>query len=566
MLLICASCLCRVTREICGLCRYGTVHYTAAIRWPIIFGKHFRQGAAMGLWDFYFIAKLFLYFGHYIGFHPWLNLIFAALLFVPLPDIYGRLKRLKLARQVIAVPAGIALFYYDTWLPPISRVFTQASELEGFSLAYLTELAGRFFNPLVTGGLVLLFIIYFFAAKKIRISSVVFLVMLAPLFSIGQGKPPPDMATAVATSVSGPPTNASLNSQLNSFYSNEAGRTVAFSAPAKPDAPFDIIFVHVCSLSWDDLDFTKQRDNPLFKRFDIVFTNFSSAASYSGPAAIRLLRGSCGQPKHKALYDPASAQCLTLENLHQIGFERQLALNHDGHYGGFLDDVQNGGGLKVVPFDTKGLPPYLQSFDGSPVHDDYAVLSKWWEKRLKSPTERVALFYNTISLHDGNYYSGHRTNSMEIYPQRLTRLLEDMDRFFSVLQASGRRAVVVFVAEHGASIRGDKMQIAGLREIPSPRISTVPVGIKLIGLPDNPAGKILLISKPSSYLAVSQLLANFITITPFGKSSLSMDDYVRDLPATEFVAENEDVVVMRRDKKYYIHSKDADWVEYDTSE
>jgi hypothetical protein len=94
----------------------------------------------------------------------------------------------------------------------------------------------------------------------------------------------------------------------------------------------------------------------------------------------------------------------------------------------------------------------------------------------------------------------------------------------------------------------------------------VPVGIKLIGLPDNPAAKPLLISKPSSYLAVSQLLANFIAITPFGKSSLTMEDYARDLPATEFVAENEDVVVMHRDKKYYIHSKDAEWIEYDTAE
>lgn len=520
----------------------------------------------MGLWNFYFICKLFLYFGHYMGFHAWLNLVFAAVLTIPLPDNYKHLKRLKLFRQIIAVPAGIALFYYDTWLPPISRVFSQASQLEGFSLTYLTELVGRFINPLVVGGLVLLFVVYFFANKKLRISSFVFLAMLAPLFSIGQGKSPqPDAVTTVAATDTGPPTDASLNSQLNSFYQNEAGRVVSFTAPSKSDAPFDIIFVQVCSLSWDDIDFSKQNDNPFFKHFNIVFTNFNSAASYSGPAAIRLLRGSCGQPKHKSLYDPAPAQCLTFDNLQQIGFEPRLAMNHDGHYGGFLDDVRDRGGLKATPFNIKGLPSYLQSFDGSPVHEDFAVLSKWWEKRLQSPTKRVALFYNTISLHDGNYYPGHRTNSLEIYPQRLARLLEDMDRFFSVLQASGRRAVVVFVAEHGASVRGDKMQIAGLREIPSPRITLVPAGIKLIGLPDNPAAKPVLVSTPTSYLAISQLLANFIAISPFGKNSLSMEDYVRDLPATDFVSENEDVVVMRRDKQYYIHSKDSEWVNYDTS-
>jgi cellulose synthase operon protein YhjU len=240
-------------------------------------------------------------------------------------------------------------------------------------------------------------------------------------------------------------------------------------------------------------------------------------------------------------------------------------MNHDGHYGGFLDDVRERGGLKAHLFDTRGLAPYLQSFDGSPVHDDYAVLSNWWAARMKSHEGRVALFYNTISLHDGNYYSGHRSNSMEIYPARVGQLLKDMDRFFSVLQASGRKVVVVFVAEHGASVRGDKMQIAGLREIPTPRISTVPVGIKLIGLPDNPAAKPFLVTRPTSYLAISQLLANFITITPFGKNNLTMEDYTRDLPDTNFVAENSDVVVMRRDKRYYIHSKGVEWVEYDTS-
>ena len=524
----------------------------------------------MGLWDLYFITKLFLYFGHYMDFHVWLNLAFAVFLVVPIPEKFANRKRLQLYRQVVAVPTGIALFYHDTWLPPIARALSQASAVEGFSMTYLEELVQRFFNPLVVGALVLLYVVYFFAAKRIRISSIIFVVMLAPLFSFGHGKPrhDPGMADAngpAANASSGPPTSANLDAQLSSFYDEEGARVISYSAPPKSDAPFDIIVLQICSLSWDDLEFTKQRDNPLFKHFDIVFTNFSSAASYSGPAAIRLLRGSCGQPRHKSLYDPAPQLCMTFSDLSQIGYEEQLAMNHDGHYGGFLDDVRQRGGLKASPFDTKGLPPYLQSFDGSPVHEDFAVLSKWWNKRLQSPTPRVALFYNTISLHDGNYYSGHRSNSMEIYPARLDTLLKDMDRFFSVLQASGRRVVVVFVAEHGASVRGDKMQIAGLREIPTPRISTVPVGIKLIGLPDNPAAKPLLIDKPTSYLAVSQLLANFLTITPFGKNNLSMEDYTRDLPETNFVAENEDVVVMRRGKDYYIHSKGEDWIEYDTS-
>jgi len=522
----------------------------------------------MGVWDLYFITKLILYFDQHIGFHPWLNLAFAVFLAAPIPDRYPNRKRLKLLRQVIAVPAGISLFYYDSWLPSIMRALSQTSAMGGFSGTYLLELAQRFFNPKVVGILLLSYAIYFVASKRIRVSSVVFAAMLVPLLSFGHDKtqPLPQGTVAAANPLSGPPTDANLNAQLSAFYAGEAARAVSFSPPPGSDEPFDVLILQICSLSWDDLDFTKQRDNPLFSRFNIVFTNFSSGASYSGPAAIRLLRGSCGQPRHKQLYDEPLQQCLTFGNLSRIGFQEQLAMNHNGQYGGFLDDLRVRGGLTAPLFENKNLPPYLQSFDGSPVYEDFPVLSKWWDARLKLRAPRVALFYNTISLHDGNYFPGHRSNSMEIYPTRLETLLKDLDRFFSVLQASGRRAVVVVVAEHGASVRGDKMQIAGMREIPTPRISTVPVGIKLIGLPDKPGTKPYLVSKPSSYLALNQLLANFITVSPFAKTSLTMADYAGDLPETNFVAENEDVVVMRRGKRYFIHSKGEDWVEYDASE
>ncbi|MEO7621885.1 MAG: cellulose biosynthesis protein BcsG [Gallionella sp.] len=543
--------------------------------------SQFLMDIRMGIWNFYFIAKLFLYFGHYIGFHVLLNFLFAVSLALPIPY-----RRVQLLRQMLAVPLGIALFYYDTWLPPISRVIAQSAQLEGFNLAYLMELIGRFISLPVVAGLASLFVVYFFARKKLRVSSFVFLAMLIPLLPVSV-KPPatynagienktaltvpnkrlPSTASTDDSSsdnLSSTPTDAELTTTLNSFYRNEAARSVSFSAPASTDAPFDIVFLQICSLSWDDLKFTQEQDNSLFKRFNIVFTNFNSSASYSGPAAIRLLRGSCGQQKHSRLYDPVAPQCQTFNDLLPIGFELQLAMNHDGKYGGFLADVRERGGLKAALFDTKGVPAYLQSFDGSPVHDDYAVLSKWWEKRLQMPTERVALYYNSISLHDGNRYPGNgSSNSMETYHQRESRLLSDIDRFFTELQASGRRVVVVFIPEHGASIRGDRMQIAGLREIPSPRISTVPVGIKLIGMAGNPAAPPLIVAKPTSYLAISQLLSDFIRSTPFGKNSLNLEDYVSNLQSTKFVAENEDVVVMRSNRQYFIHSKDAEWVEYD---
>lgn len=521
----------------------------------------------MGIWDLYFVTKLFLYFGHYMGFHVFANLAFALFLFIPVQQ-----ARLKILRLALAVPIGVALFYHDTWLPPFSGLIAQAPQLQAFDSAYLIELLGRFINFPIVAALAVLYVAYFFARKKLRTSPFVVLAMLVPLLPITTQPSAVSAITAPSTlpasagnQASGPATDEKLADSLQSFYKYETSRVTSFTPPGKTDVPFDIIFLHICSLSRDDLDFVKETDNPLFKRFDIVFTNFNAAATYSGPSIIRLLRGSCGQQQHGRLYDPVNAQCQTFNALQQIGFEPQLALNHDGQYGNLLADIRERGGLQATPFDNKGVPPYLKSFDGTAVSADYDVLSKWLSNRLTLPAERVALYYNSISLHDGNQYAGKRyTSSMEIYPPRLKKLLDDLDRFFSQLNASGRRAVVVFVPEHGASIRGDKMQIAGMREIPSPLIGIVPVGIKLVGIAEDAAAQPLIVSQPTSHLAVARLLSDLVRLNPFGVSQLKLEEIVRDLPSTEYVAENEDIIVMRRNNQYYLRAKNAAWVEYDS--
>ncbi len=47
---------------------------------------------------------------------------------------------------------------------------------------------------------------------------------------------------------------------------------------------------------------------------DIMFDSFNSATAYSGPAAIRLLRASCGQLSHHDLYQPVNQQCYLFDN------------------------------------------------------------------------------------------------------------------------------------------------------------------------------------------------------------------------------------------------------------
>ncbi|MDD5180135.1 MAG: cellulose biosynthesis protein BcsG [Gallionellaceae bacterium] len=527
----------------------------------------------MGPWNFYFIAKLFLYFGHYIDFHVVANLVFAALLAVPL-----RLSWLRQTRLVLAAPTGAALLYHDTWLPSFSRLVTQVPKLEEFDLSYLVELLGRVISIQVVVAIILLYIVYYFAEKKIRVTPFVFVGIMLPLLPapafVGGDSAAPAQTNDQVSSPNlsnkslNPPTSAELSGALDSFYDEEAARYVSFTPPEKKDAPFDIVFLHICSLSWDDLNFAKEQNNPLFKKFNIVFTNFNAVASYSGPAVDRVLQGSCGQPSEGQLQN-ASSQCQTFDRLRQVGFEPQLTMNHDGHFENFLTDVKEKGGIKTPPLDKKGVPYYLVGFDGSFIYDDYATLAKWWKKRLDNPSERVALYYNTISLHDGNHYLGEQhlnyqlTNSRRTYHSRLNKLIGDLDHFFSQLEASGRRVIVVFIPEHGAATRGDRMQIPGMREIPTPEITLVPVGVKLIGMAGNSATGQLVVSKPTSYLAVTQLLSDFVKRSPFGASGLEV--YTRNLPVTEFVAENDKTKIMRYGDQYFIRNDKTEWEKYISS-
>ncbi|MGM3367036.1 cellulose biosynthesis protein BcsG, partial [Escherichia coli] len=83
------------------------------------------------------------------------------------------------------------------------------------------------------------------------------------------------------------------------------------------------IILNICSLAWSDLDEVGLRQNNLLDHMDVVFDDFNSATAYSGPAAIRLLRASCGQTSHTALFDPVPAECQLFSNLQRLGFQSE---------------------------------------------------------------------------------------------------------------------------------------------------------------------------------------------------------------------------------------------------
>jgi len=526
---------------------------------------------SLGIWNVYFLTKFFLYWKQYIGFHVLENLAFAAFLLMPVRSATGRILR-----QLLALPVGIALFYHDSWLPPVERLFSQATNLQGFSLSYLAELAGRFIDIRILAILVLIWAGTQILSHYLRIGTLVITALIAMLIwdtLEQQGLPLPatttfaantqgDMQTPRAVSDA---TREPLNTALEGFYRQEAKQQVSFPAPAPDSVPFDLLFLHVCSLSWDDLELTGLTSHPLFDRFDLLFTNFNSASSYSGPATVRLLRATCGQPSHHDLYQSAPAHCYLFENLGQAGFVPQLAMNHDGHFDGFLEVVRERGKLKASLLPLDDIAIAQRSFDDSPIHGDLAVLGHWLEQRQQDEKPRVAAYYNSISLHDGNRLvasPGSELNSLESYPLRLRQLLDDLEQFLYQVEASGRRMVLVLVPEHGAAIRGDRMQIAGLREIPSPAITHVPVAIKIIGPGLERQGDQLRIDDPVSYLSISHIIERLLQEDTFDGKEYDPARLVADLPRTDFVAENEGTVVMRHDGRYHLRLKGEEWTDY----
>ena len=255
-------------------------------------------------------------------------------------------------------------------------------------------------------------------------------------------------------------------------------------------------------------------------------------------------------------------------NLEKVGYQTAALLNHDGVYEEFAHALEQLGGLAGKLQSNQGAPVHMQNFDGSPIYNDHALLAQWWKKRSTDrSTGPVALYYNTISLHDGNRVPGMASrNSLETFKPRLVQLLADFDRFISELEASGRPVVVMLVPEHGASLRGDKIQMSGMREIPGPRITLVPAAVKLVGMKASeaspPPGP-LVVNQPMSYLGLYTLLGDLIRDNPYASSARPLAERLATPVTTPFVSENADVIVMRTiDGKYLMRSGNGEWVPY----
>lgn len=527
-----------------------TVTLPVLARWP-----------GLGAWNLYFLAKFLLVALGMLDFQALPNLLFAAFLLIPLPG-----KWLRIARQLAALPIGIALFYQDTWLPPFSRLLAQPGVLD-FSWNYLLELLGRFINWNLMGALALLLVGYLYLRHWLRLSTLSLLglgwLAVGGLPSLGftAGQAPGTVTTSLAAQAQATAVadNATLDGWLEQFFASERERVTAFPAMNAEEQPFDLLVINICSLAWDDLSAVGLRDNPLLSRLDVVFDQFNSATSYSGPAAIRVLRASCGQSSHAGLYQSAPEQCLLFQNLARLGFQSNTLLNHSGRFDNFIGDITQQHmpqpGLRNTDF-----PRALVGFDGSPIASDLDVLRRWWGQRKGTPAEHVSLFYNSISLHDGNrIVTADGGTRVADYATRANRLFGELGTFLDELQRSGRRVVVAIVPEHGAALHGDRMQLSGMREIPTPSITHVPVGLKFIGMGQPARSEPLRVSAPTSYLALSELISR--VYAGLGQQQpLDVPSLLNDLPTTEQVAETSGAQVLNYQGRAYMRLQgQPDW-------
>lgn len=536
-----------------------------------------RNWRGLGGWNFYFLIKFALLWFGYLNFHALTNLVFLAWLLLPLPSM--RLHRL---RHWISVPIGFALFWHDTWLPGLESVLSQGTQVAGFSGAYLLDLFNRFINWQMLGAAFVMLVLYLFLAQWVRITVLVTLMLIwinviniaGPSVSLLPTKSAtPDVVLNNKTSTnnaaadknaldeSAPPTSENLTAYLNRFYQTEKQRVTKFPAALSPDSqPFDLLIINICSLAWSDIDAVQLRDHPLWKHFDILLNNYNSATGYSGPAGIRLLRASCGQTSHSDLYKPVEQQCYLFDNLAKLGFKEQLMMDHSGVFGNYLQELRDFGDIQAPLMSQAGVAPELTSFDGSPVYNDAQLMQRWLDDRMKSGDARTATFYNLIPLHDGTRELGSARSAP--YQPRAQVLFDQLDAFLTNLEKSGRRVLVMVVPEHGAAVVGDKMQMSGLRDIPSPSITHVPVGIRFVGMKAPHTGQPLTVNTPTSLQAVSELVSRVVDGQVFNAANVNMSVLTENLPQTPVVSENDNAVVMMYQGKPWIRLNGGDWVPY----
>ena len=535
-----------------------------------------RTYFGLGLWNAYFICKFALAYAGYLRLDLLLNAVFFLFVLIPVTG-----KWLNGLRQIAAIVLGIALLWSESWLPGPESIIANTSGIAGFSVNYVVQLAWDFINFRMVGWGVVIILAYYLLRDFVRVTTITALYMaflvVQPIFM----EPAPAVRTQPAMGADNTQkTPAAILSQAataqdpdavapteevenwyKTFLDYEKERMAQFpTGISAKDTPFDIIILNICSLSNDDLEAANLQNHRVFSRFNIRFDKFNSATSYSGPAALRLLTSACGQPSHDGLYDARRPDCEIMNRLDSLGFRQHLFLDHSGVYDNYLNTMRTQAGL-TAPFEKRKYPLKYMSFNNEEIADTLSVLRHWTRVMNRDKDKRSVSLFNFIALHDGNRLPLH--SRWEAFEPRAKTFLDSLNTFINELERGRRKVLLVVVPEHGAAVRGDKIQTPRLRDIPSRRITQVPVLVKFIGLKDLPKNQIH-VSGNSSYLALSTLIGRVIETNFFAKNSgaVPLETLVKDLPQTHMVSENGQAAVLEYKGRDYLKLNRGKWEPY----
>lgn len=522
----------------------------------------------LGVWNVYFIIAFALAAFGYIELNLLGNALLMAWLLLPVGP-----KWLRILRGTLGVAAAAVLLYSESWLPGVDSILANKGGIAGFSLLYMAEFALDFINVKMVGWGLLVFLGYFLVRRYVRVTFFTIVYFLGAVTMPWVQSILPERAPVVTADAGGQTNEAAAPAKTgkadakavgewyDAFLAYEHDRRARFpNGLSEKDTPFDILLLSICSVSNDDLAVSQLDQHPLFKEFNIRFDSFNAATAYSGPALLRLLNGACGQPSHSELYAERRPECEIMTRLGTLGYSQRLLMDHSGEYDNFLQSMRDKAGVTAT-LDNAKYPTRYMGFDDEEIADSLAVLRHWQRTQVKSKAGRTATLINFIALHDGNRLPGR--GRAEPFKPRAQEMFDNIRTFLRELERSGRKTMVVIVPEHGAAVRGDKIQVPRLRDIPTMRISRVPVMVKFVGLKGMPNEPIH-VTGNTSYLALTSLIGKTLETDYFSKDggTVPLEQLVHDLPQTNPVSENGTVQTLEYQGREYFRQNGGEWKPY----
>ena len=522
----------------------------------------------LGVWNVYFIIAFALAAFGYIELNLLGNALLMAWLLLPVGP-----KWLRILRGTLGVAAAAVLLYSESWLPGVDSILANKGGIAGFSLLYMAEFELDFINVKMVGWGLLVFLGYFLVRRYVRVTFFTIVYFLGAVTMPWVQSILPERAPVVTADAGGQTNEAAAPAKTgkadakavgewyDAFLAYEHDRRARFpNGLSEKDTPFDILLLSICSVSNDDLAVSQLDQHPLFKEFNIRFDSFNAATAYSGPALLRLLNGACGQPSHSELYGERRPECEIMTRLGTLGYSQRLLMDHSGEYDNFLQSMRDKAGVTAT-LDNAKYPTRYMGFDDEEIADSLAVLRHWQRTQVKSKAGRTATLINFIALHDGNRLPGR--GRAEPFKPRAQEMFDNIRTFLRELERSGRKTMVVIVPEHGAAVRGDKIQVPRLRDIPTMRISRVPVMVKFVGLKGMPNEPIH-VTGNTSYLALTSLIGKTLETDYFSKDggTVPLEQLVHDLPQTNPVSENGTVQTLEYQGREYFRQNGGEWKPY----